>query len=232
VVSQQEYDTVVADANESKARLDNAEATLSYTKIRAPFDGAIARRFKYPGDMISTETRSSQQSPIFILINESELRVAVNVPQSDAASVVVGHPATVRVDSVPGKDFHGEVSRVDALLDPATKTERVLIDLKNPDGDLHAGAFATVRLELLHRDHALLVPREAVFQQGDKSHVYRLVAGHAKDTEVQTGYADTMSIELTSGVHEGEQVILPASVPIADGMEVTPQPREAKAKAG
>ena len=111
VVSQQEYDTVEADANESKARLDNAQATLGYTKIRAPFDGSIARRFKYPGDLISTATRGENQSPIFVLINESKLRIATNVPQSDASSIVIGHPATIRVDTMQGREFPGEITR-------------------------------------------------------------------------------------------------------------------------
>src|SRR5581483_3672601 len=92
VISQQEFDTIDAEANESKARLDNASANMEYTHIRAPFSGSIARRYKYPGDLISTATHGGNQSPIFMIVNEDRLRISTNVPQIEVAHMQVGHP--------------------------------------------------------------------------------------------------------------------------------------------
>ena len=117
---------------------------------------------------------------------------------------------------------------MDALLDDATKTERVLIDIDNPDDVLHAGMFATVRLQLLHRDHALLIPNEALVHEGDSTSVYLVAGDVAKRTPVKTGYSDSNSIEILSGLKESDKVVLPGSLAISDGMKIKTLAAEAK----
>ncbi len=222
VISQQEFDTVEADANESKARLDNALANLDYTKIRAPFDGSIARRFKYSGDLISAAVRGGGETPIFVLINERNLRVAANVPQIDVSSIVIGHPAVIHVDTLPERPFPGVVSRIDALLDEASKTQRILIDLKNADGQLHAGMFATVDLQIEHKDKTMMIPRQAVTRKGNQSYVYTMVNNHVKEVPVKTGTSDANSVEILEGLRPEDRVALPGGFSLSDGMEILP----------
>lgn len=230
VISEQEYDTVEADANESKAKLDNALATLSYTNIRAPFSGAIARRFKYEGDLISAAVHgSTDQTPIFILVNEGVLRFAVSVPQVDVANISVGHPAAIRVDTLPNKIFRGSVTRIDQLLDDATKTQRVLVDLPNPKDELHAGMFATVDLQIAHKDRAIMVPREAVVQKGEKRYVYALSSeDHVREIPVETGYGNVNSVEVLQGLKPTDVVALPGGTSMTDGMQIHPMQKEAE----
>lgn len=230
VISEQEYDTVEADANESKARLDNALATLSYTQIRAPFTGSIARRFKYEGDLISAATHgATDETPIFILVNESVVRVAVNVPQVDVSNITLGHPADIHVDTLPSKVFHGKVTRIDQLLDDTTKTQRVLVDLQNPQDLLHAGMFATVDLQTAHKDHALMVPREALVDKGESRVVYEVAENnHVKEIPVKTGISNTNSVEILDGLKPTSVVALPGGTSMSDGMEIHPIQKEAE----
>ena len=223
VISQQEFDVIEATANESNAKFSNAASTLDYTKIRAPFDGSIARRYKYPGDLISTGAEGKAQSPIFLVVNESKLRVATNVPQSDSAFVQVGHPADIKVDTLQDKMYNGTVSRVDAVLDESTKTQRVLIDIDNADGKLHAGMFATVKLEMQHHNDALVIPNEALIRRDDQTFVYTLDNNKVKKVSVKAGYADVSSIEILSGLQPGETVVLPGTMTLTEGMDVKPE---------
>jgi RND family efflux transporter MFP subunit len=187
VISQQEFDNIDADENESKARFDNAAANLAFTRITAPFAGSIARRFKYPGDLISTTARSGSDQPLFVLVNEAKLRVAINVPQIEVAVIHPNDPVDIRVDSFPGRIFTGVVSRLDALLDDATKTQRVLIDLNNADGALHAGMFATAVLHIKEVNDAVTIPKDSVREEDGKHYVFIDKDNKAYKKEVQLG---------------------------------------------
>lgn len=223
VISQQEFDQIDAAASESLAKLKNAQANIEYMKIRAPFNGSVARRYKYPGDLISAGTHGEGQTPIFMVVNESKLRVAMNVPQVEISKTGVGHSVDVTVDTLPGTHFPAKISLVDALLDEATKTERILIDLDNPDGRLHAGMFVTVRVLLEHEDHALVVPRESILQEGEQSYVYLVVGGVLKKTNIKTGYVNATFAEAVEGVKVGDVVAVPGARNLQDGMPISPK---------
>ena len=222
VISQQEFDTIQADADEAKARLVNATANMQYTQIRAPFAGSIARRFLYPGDLISEATRGGNQSPIYLIVNENRLRVSINVPQSEIASVALGHPVDIKVDALPGQAFHGSVTRIDALLDEQTKTQRALIDIDNPEERLRAGMFATVVLHVQHKDRALTVPRDAVQGPPESPYVFVVADGRIRRVPVKLGMSDLSSVEILGGLTTEEQVVVVPGASFGDGAEVVP----------
>jgi membrane fusion protein, multidrug efflux system len=227
VISQQEFDSIDAAYNEAKAKFNNAAQNLAYTHITAPFSGSIARRFKYPGDMISVSSKEDQK-PIFLLVNESTLRVAVNVPQVEISSINDQDSVDIRVDSFPTETFAGKVSRIDALLDPSTKTERVLIDIENPDNKLRAGMFASVILHFKHRDNAITIPNEAVESVGDKNFVYVNQNSKVKKVPVILGLKQDEYVEVLDGIKPTDHVILKGLVALADGMAVKEKMMEHK----
>lgn len=234
VISQQEYDDIVAKAAEARAQLQNAAANIAYTHITAPFDGQVARRFNYPGDLITKATQNQSAKPIFIVVDESLLRVSLDVPQVDVADVRLGSRANIRVDSFPDKVFAGRVTRIDDLMKEDTKTRRVLVDIENPEGKLHAGMFATADLVLEHKDKALVLPREALRGEEDAPFVFVVKDGVAKRVPVQVGLNTITDVEITSGVSSGDRVILQGGSALADGMKVdvqTPAAAEAAKKA-
>lgn len=217
VVSQQEYDKVNADANQAKARFDNADANVQYTSVRAPFSGSIARRFRYPGDFISAPTKGGPPSPIFLLVNEERLRIAINVPQKEVGSISIGHSVDIRVDTFPAEKFTGTISRVDALLDEATKTQRALIDVDNPDTRLRAGMFASAVLHVEHKDNVPMVSKDAVHEDGDKTFVFVVREGKAKKVPVTTGDSEGGFVEVNSPtLEQKDQVIISGGQALLD----------------
>jgi RND family efflux transporter MFP subunit len=220
VVSQQEYDDVAAKAEEARARLQNAAADMTYTHIVAPFAGHVARRFNYPGDLITRATRTKSPQPIFIVVDESVLRVALDVPQVDVALVRVGSPARIRVDAFADRVFDGRVTRIDDLMNEDTKTRRVLIDIANADGKLHAGMFATADLVLQHEDHALILPREAVRGEEDAPFVFVVKDETARRVPVKVGLNTITDVEIVSGLSAEDAVVLQGGSSLADGMKV------------
>ncbi len=221
VISQQEFDTLEADAREAAARLENASANMEYTRIKAPFPGSIARRYVYPGDLISEATRGGNQSPIFLMVNESRLRISVNVPQNETAKIHLGDPVDIGVDSLPGKVFLGAISRIDAILDETTKTQRVLIDVENPDLKLRAGMFASVVLHVEHVKDALTIPRAALQGSDGQPFVYVVAGGHARVRPVKLGIEEQEFAQVLSGVAPGDQIVLMGGQSLVDGAAVT-----------
>ena len=218
-ISQQEFDNVDATFAEARARFNTASANMEYTRIKSPFSGSIARRYKYPGDLITTGPKG-QENPIFLLVNEKQLRVAVNIPQSDLANVAVGGAVDIKVDSFPDAKFQGTVSRLDALLDEATKTQRVLIDLDNSNGKLRAGMFANVVMHFQHRDNAITIPNDLVESAGDQRFVYIYEEGKAKKASVTLGAKDGESVEVLDGIKNTDMVIHRGMIALSDGMVV------------
>jgi RND family efflux transporter MFP subunit len=219
VISQQEFDSVDSAYNEEKAKLHNSEANVEYTHIRAPFTGSIARRYKWPGDLIEVTTKGDQ-NPIFLLVNEEKLRIAINVPQSNLSDVKLGSPVDIKVDTFADEVFKGEVSRLDSLLDESTKTQRVLIDIVNSEGKLHAGMFVSVILHFQHKDDVLTIPMAAVDKQGDKAFVFIHDNGKAKRVSITLGLSEEEKVEVASGLSPNDEVILKGTVPPVDGASV------------
>lgn len=206
VISQQEFDVIDSAHAEAKARFSTARAGVGYTKIIAPFAGSIARRYKYEGDYISPGT-NGEGSPIFLIVNEKRLRAVVNVPQSEVSKVKSGGRAEVRVDSYPGQNFKGVVSRLDALLDDATKTQRVLIDIKNDGDKLRAGMFVSIILQIDRKENAITLPNDVVESDGDKKFIYVFQDGRAAKVFVTTGIVQGDMVEILSGVKAGDEAI-------------------------
>lgn len=229
VISQQEFDGIDSAYSEAKAKFNTAKAWVGYTKITAPFTGSIARRFKYQGDYISPTGRGENAS-IFLMVNEKLLRAAVYVPQSDVSRVRVGNLVDITVDAFPNQIFKGEISRLDALLDQSTKTQRVLVDVKNADNRLRAGMFVSVLLHFNVKENALALPSDLVETEGAKKFVYLFADGRAKKTFVTVGIAQGDRVEIISGLSAGDDVIQRGMLAIGDGEQVLALKKDAGAE--
>jgi len=180
LVSRQQNDAVEADldgaraqaqlaeaqVSQARAALSSAEVELDQTRVVAPFDGVVGRRYLDRGAF------AAASSPVMSLVDLSTIKTTIALPERDAPYVVVGQPATVRVGSLPGVDFAGRVARVGAVFDPDSATSRAEVEVDNLDGRLKPGMFATVTIALDDEGDALLVPQKAVLEEGGRSWVF------------------------------------------------------------
>jgi multidrug resistance efflux pump len=153
-IASAEADLATAKANaavaEAQVQVAAAEAeksaTLaSFARITAPFDGIVTRRLVGPGDLVQGGT-ATRSTPLFTCQQVDTVRVFCEVPESGATSVAEGAPAEIVTPGLPGQILKGTVTRVATSLNPSTRTMRVEIDLPNPQGTLHPGAYAQVTL--------------------------------------------------------------------------------------
>lgn len=205
--------------NQLQATVQRLETMLGFAEIRAPFDGVVTERFVDPGALLQAATSNDSAQPILTVAKVDKVRLAIDVPESEAPHVRVSSGATIMIDAMPGKQFQGSVSRFSRSLNPATRTMRAEIDLANAEG-LLPGMFGRATLTLEIRSGAVTVPAEALHAEGDRSFVYQAVGGRARRVDVETLPGDGIDIEVIAGLDGGERIIVAAREPLSDGATV------------
>jgi len=141
----------------------------------------------------------------------STVWIEAALPQAAAGAVRTGTPATVAVDALPGRVFHGSVETLLPDIDPTTRTQRARIVLDNPEGALAAGMFATVALDPAPGEAVPVVPDDALIATGSQARV--IVAedgGHFRPVAVHLGHSAGGYTEIRDGLDGGEKVVVSA----------------------
>jgi membrane fusion protein, copper/silver efflux system len=137
--------------------------------------------------------------------------VEAEVFERQASLVTVGMPVTMTLEYLPGRDWQGNVDYVYPSLDEKTRTLRVRLRFKNPDGVLQPNMFAQVVLHATDQMNTLIVPREAVIRTGSQDRVVlALGEGRFKSVSVKLGRLDEREAEILEGLEEGETVVTSA----------------------
>ncbi|GGD42483.1 membrane fusion protein, multidrug efflux system [Pseudoxanthomonas indica] len=227
MVSANEVDQIKYDLENARAQYNMMKLELSYTTVVAPISGVIASRSIKTGNFVQINT------PIFRIVDNSQLEATLSVPERELSTLKAGQPVVMRVDALPGKTFEGKVDRVAPVVDSGSGTFRVITAFTD-GGILQPGMFGRIRIDYDQRADALVVPRVALLDDGDPA-VFVVREGKATRVPVKLGYADGEWLEIREGLKVGDRVVTAGKVALRDGTAVQvigdPQPK-AVAKAG
>jgi RND family efflux transporter MFP subunit len=192
-----------------------ARKNLKDAVLRAPEDGVVARRNVEPGSTVAPG------APAFVLMQTRSVRAIAPVPEARIAQVRVGQPARVSVAAL-AREYQGTVHEVGVVADPLTRTYPVKIAVANPEGALKVGMVVDAFLPLAGEGAALVVPREAVRIDERGSPSVFVVAPDARLERRHVEVAGFLGerIALTSGVSEGERVVVSGTPMLAEGVAV------------
>lgn len=168
--------------------------------VYAPASGVLTMLGVREGAQLMSGTALMQIADL------SKVWLIAEVPERDAARLKPGLAAMVSLQSLPGAEYRGRIDYLYPLLDEATRTLRVRIELANPQGKLRPGMYADVMLEGEMR-HALAVPSESVIATGTRNVVIVRDGQGFRPAEVSTGEARDGRTEILSGLSEGEEVV-------------------------
>ncbi len=218
----------VSKTNESKIR-----TMLAYSRISAPFSGVITKRFADLGAMIQAGTASQTQAmPVVELSEVDRLRLVLAAPESIVPNIRVGSSVNVRVPGLT-KTFKGVVARTAGKIDAATRTMETEVDVANNGYQLVPGMYAYVNLAVEHHSAVLLVPTQAISGHETNSTVMVVSdGGRLEERKVALGLESPTQIEITSGVHEGQLVVVGNRNQLKAGQVVQPKVMEASAAGG
>jgi RND family efflux transporter MFP subunit len=221
-----QLDLARAQYNQARARLEELRITRRNTTIVSPVNGFVGRRHLDPG------AYASSTSPIVSLVDIHLVRLVVNLVERDLRRVSKGTEAAVRVDAFPSETFQGRVARIAPVLDPATRTAEIEIEIPNPDFRLKPGMYARVALMTARRAEALVIPRNALVDVDGRRGVMRPARREggtppgspggrapmvARFVAIETGIEEGDRIEVVRGLREGETVVTTGVTGMRDG---------------
>lgn len=213
--AQAQLDLSHAQMAQSRARLDELKINLQNTIITAPVVGFIGKRTLDPGASVGVNTS------FISVVDIRTVRLVINVVEKDLRRITQGTAVEVEVDAYPGENFNGRVARVAPILDPATRTAQVEIEIPNQTYRLKPGMYARARFTVERHDNALVVPTLSVVDLQGKLGVWQPgEADVAVFTPVTVGIEEQEFTELTSGVKEGQRVISTGAAALRAGDKI------------
>jgi cobalt-zinc-cadmium efflux system membrane fusion protein len=151
----------------------------------------------------------------FTISDLSFVWVICDVYENDLAGVRLGDTAEITLNAYPGRLFSGRVSNIGTILDPAIRTAKVRIEVRNP-GIMRLGMFARATFRGQTTEMHTIVPASAVLHMHDRDFVYVPAPGNRfRRVEVVSGdlLPDNLSLqEISSGLAPGQQVVTNALV--------------------
>lgn len=206
----------------AKADASRLQTLVEYSKITAPFDGVVTKRYVDTGALIQAGTSGSGSVPLVAFDELKRLRLIIPVPEADVAAIHVGTAIQVKITST-GEVLNATVSRFAHHVDMDTRTMHTEADIPNPDGHITPGMYASASLILASKDNALVVPLQAV-EQGETPSVLLIdKENHIIKRPVTIGIETPTVAEITQGIEEGDQVVVGNHSSLEPGQLVNPK---------
>jgi RND family efflux transporter MFP subunit len=226
VASDEQLDAARTASEIAAARSGAAESALAMARqdladcvVRAPYPGAITKRYVDEGAMLSAQMG---KSPGVQIMKTDLVAAIVQLPELQLPRVALGMPASVQVDGAAAA-FDSYVAVLNPRVDSVTRAFEVRIPIENPALALRPGLFARAEIRPPPRD-LLAVPHASLLGPESARHVFALVQGRAQQRAVQVRELDATRAEVLSGLAAGEQVLVgPELGSLREGTPVAPE---------
>ena len=203
-VSKQEMENATRAYKVAEANRTTVLAQLSYTNVKAPFDGVITEKMVEAGEL------ASPGQLLLKMENPRQLRLKATVAEGDLRSVSLGDKISVVIDALGEQALDGVVGQILPAGDSQTHTFTVKVDLPAELG-LKTGMFGRFQLEK-GTSKTILVPWTAVVERGELTSVFAVGSDQiARLRWVKVGRRLDQQVEILSGVNVGESVLLDAT---------------------
>ena len=221
IASQSDLDGAVAEAEQTRAAVKASDATLAVarlnverSRVKAPFDAAIAERVASAGDFLRVG------SPIFRIVNDCQLKYVFQVLESQAGQVRTGQKVRFTVDAHPGQPYEGEVYLISPQVNLLSRAFNVGARVPNPNCQLKANTFARGELVLEAAVPTAMVPIDAVIAAAGVVKVFVVAGNVARSRQVEAGRIRGGWQEILRGLKPGETVVLSGHAKLYDGAPV------------
>ncbi|MEO6975977.1 MAG: efflux RND transporter periplasmic adaptor subunit [Gallionella sp.] len=196
---------------QSRSRIAVARASLQRMVLRAPFAGIIADISGELGEYATPSPPGILTLPAIDLIDDSCMFVSAPIDEVDAGNVKVGQQARITLDAIKGKTFSGKVKRVAPYvleLEKQARTVEVEVAFDKPPTAENLLVGYSADVEIVHATHknVLRIPTQTLLE-GNRVLLYG-PGGILEERKVTTGLANWDQTEITSGLNEGDQIVL------------------------
>ncbi len=198
-----------AGIDRAKAAIQEAQAQLDKTVLRAPFSGILGEVQVDVGEWITPAPPGVPIPPVLDLIDPTSIFISAPMDEVDSAKIHTQQEVRVTIDPFPGQAFKGHVSEVSAFVSDVEEQNRTVdIEVELEDRDfaktLLPGTSADVEVILSVRKNVLRIPRPALLE-GSK--VWIVKQDRLVEQTIQVGLKNWDYVEVVSGIQEGEAVV-------------------------
>jgi len=217
-----EKDTQLAQDTEDKAKIDlqTAEQRVHILggdpaqagpliELRAPVSGTIVEQNVSGFEGV----KSLDNTPnLFTIADLSMVWILCDVYENDLGIVGIGDAAEIRLNAYPDQIFRGVVQDISRVLDPNTRSAKVRVVLRNPNGSLRPGMFAVATFRSRRSRPRLVVPGTAILRLQDRDWIFRKEGDQRfRRVEVHAlGEAGSGMVQVQDGLKPGDQIIATA----------------------
>jgi len=229
-VAKSRLDSARSDFEAAEAAYKLAKDDVTYTELRAPYDGMVSRI-----DIDNFQNVQAKEAVVQFQ-GAKEIDVVFNIPENLFVKLNKDNTndglVQVRFDALPDRVFDAFYREHETVPDTTTRSFKVTVSMPRPEGlTVLPGMSVSVRLDLSQvyssDTPGVLLPLEAVFDEGGKKWVWKLDENNAaRKTEVQTKGIEGSSIRITGGVKNGEHVIAIGVSYVHEGQKVRPLVKE------
>jgi len=205
----------------ARANADAARARLSYTTLRAPFDGVVVSRSVEPGDTVQPGKTLLLLAPLGVT------ELVAQIDERNLSLLRVGQPAVASADAFAKQRFAAVVSAIAPSVDAQRGSVQVKLRVTSPPDYLRQDMTVSVEIEVGRQDAALAVPLEAV-HDSESAHpwVWRLTAASRLErVPVTLGLRSGAWVQLSAGVLVEDRVLSTAGTGLSEGQHVRPSER-------
>lgn len=207
-----------------EAAFNAAQLRLSYTRIRASWEGGgdhrvVGERFVDEGALLAVN------SPILSILEIDPLIAVIHVSDKDYFKVKVNQKAVISTDAVPGETVEGHIARIAPLLQETSREARLEIEFANPKEILKPGMFINARIEFEVHEDTVVIPVSTIVRRNNRDGVFLadLEKNIAKFIPVTVGIVSGDRAEvLEPNPLEGQVVVLGQHLLVPDSPIILP----------
>lgn len=212
--SLEDYEEAKFMEQRAKVEWQQAQLTLSHTKIPAPISGFIGERFRRHGDLVSTADK------LLTIINTNEMIAIIHVPERQIQNIYKNQKAFIESDYLKKEKLDAWVKRISPVVDSASGTFRVVVGVQNPQNKLKSGMFVNVHIVLDTHINTILIPKKAIVYENENQYVFLVKDAQAHKTKVIGGYQTATIMESLEGIQAGDQIIIVGQANLKDKSKV------------
>ncbi len=233
--AQNDLKTRKINLDQAKESLSVAEDQLRYSRVISPIDGTVIQRNIRVGETVVPGTMATfDERSLMVVADMSKLIAKADLNQIDVAKVKLDQPVSLTLDALPGKTFKARVTKIApaSVLPKGKDVEVFPVEATLDPGalsDIRPGMTADIKIHVETKKDVLKLPIEAVIKEKGQTFVNAIAADKAsgesslgsgmgagmgkkspstKRVDVQVGARNDREQEITTGVKEGDEVLI------------------------
>jgi membrane fusion protein (multidrug efflux system) len=215
LLSEGDFEKLKFDLEALQASYNLASLELDYTQIRAPINGVVSERFIKIGNAIKIG------DPLFRVTGLDPLVAYLHIPEREYRQIRAGQPVAIDIDALGGQSIIASVTRVSPIVDPATGTFKISIEIRDSKRRIKPGMFGRMSIVYDRHENVLQVPRSAIVEELGGESVFVVENDKALRRDVSTGYSENGMVEIVEGLEETDNVIIVGQAGLKPDAKVT-----------